>query len=221
MPRIIAYSYEAAHHCPECTFKRFPEADVDNDTAEDSEGNRVHPLFDYDEWFQIDELCETLSCDDCHEEIDVAHQDPHSEDCSAWTPEEWSPAESEAALAEGWDLFDCNSPGHEPWELCRVDDPDSLPETWYRYGVELGYQGARFHGDPPVWQYVLDRAAEGSHLHERALVLLAYEAPGEFFHIAMYLAGMTEGCTCAACTSTRIVDGRNRIGAAFGERLPL
>lgn len=62
MTRIVAYTYEAACHCPECTAKRFEvyrtrALFVANRLDEhgvwieaiDREGNPVHPVFSTDE----------------------------------------------------------------------------------------------------------------------------------------------------------------------------
>lgn len=85
MPSIIAYTYEAATHCPDCARSRFSFAkacraspgalnrdDCDENgvdaTAEDREGNAVYPVF------TTDETCadlplgyggDTLSCNTC------------------------------------------------------------------------------------------------------------------------------------------------------------
>lgn len=65
MPTIIAYTYEAAIHCPACTRLRFPTIDrvsvrID-DLCTDREGNHVRAVFSTDEM----DLGE--SCDDCRE----------------------------------------------------------------------------------------------------------------------------------------------------------
>ncbi len=56
MIRVIAYVYNCAYHCPDCTRKRHParpggkcdEHGVD-EAATDMEGNPVHPVFNTDE----------------------------------------------------------------------------------------------------------------------------------------------------------------------------
>lgn len=69
----IAYSYEAAHHCPVCTARRFG---VDNDgwipeSATDGEGNPVRILTLWDEWYDAEsDEPQTLVCDDCGGTID-------------------------------------------------------------------------------------------------------------------------------------------------------
>jgi hypothetical protein len=65
MPSIIAYTYEAAIHCPACTRLRFQKIDqvtvrID-DMCTDREGNLVRPVF------STDETPPGESCDDCHE----------------------------------------------------------------------------------------------------------------------------------------------------------
>ena len=66
MTRIVAYTYEADVHCPECTRKRFAAAyygqwhprdehglpdyaERDPQAMTDREGNPVHPVFSTDE----------------------------------------------------------------------------------------------------------------------------------------------------------------------------
>ena len=53
---IVAYSYDAAIHCVECTMNKFNN---NPDNAEDSEGNPIHPVFASDEGWEND------CCDDC------------------------------------------------------------------------------------------------------------------------------------------------------------
>jgi hypothetical protein len=63
--RIVAYTYEAAMHCPCCAYKRFHTAIVKNSDqhgvnldAVDREGNLVTPVFAIDEGWQ-GEACDT------------------------------------------------------------------------------------------------------------------------------------------------------------------
>lgn len=62
---IVAYTYEAAMHCPCCAFKRFHTAIVKNSDehgvdldAVDREGNLVHPVHSTDEGW-TGEACDT------------------------------------------------------------------------------------------------------------------------------------------------------------------
>jgi hypothetical protein len=74
----IAYTYEADHHCPDCTYKRFG-ADSDGwiamqdngESCVDGEGNPVGALLPWDEWQTFDGENETLGCADCHRVIDT------------------------------------------------------------------------------------------------------------------------------------------------------
>lgn len=74
----IAYTYEADHHCPACTFKRFG-ADKDgwigmeNDgfPSLDGERNPVGVLFPWDEWIAFTGERETLACGTCLAVIDT------------------------------------------------------------------------------------------------------------------------------------------------------
>jgi hypothetical protein len=100
--RIIAYTYEADHHCIDCALQRYQSGSFDKAPPDyrhslvcgtchcgdgvdehgvaydalDSEGNYVHPLFNIDEWQELDEsyLAENptqyLACGDCHEVIE-------------------------------------------------------------------------------------------------------------------------------------------------------
>lgn len=67
---IIAYAFDADHHCVDCTRERFP-----NGTGEDSEGNEIHPIFVWDSWWSGVPGPEILTCGDCHEVIDVCKPD--------------------------------------------------------------------------------------------------------------------------------------------------
>jgi hypothetical protein len=65
--------YEADHHCPACTFKRFG-ADADNwiaGNAVDGEGNPVGVIAPWDEWISGDGENETLACGDCGAILDT------------------------------------------------------------------------------------------------------------------------------------------------------
>ena len=91
----MAYTYEADYHCIPCTAKKFAyfhTGDVRfsnaNDKSvqvdwngiygdqQDSEGNFVHPVFNTDEWQELDEgfieenPTQYMACGDCHEVID-------------------------------------------------------------------------------------------------------------------------------------------------------
>lgn len=94
----IAYTYDAATHCPGCAAEYAGgQGALDSNTAEDSAGNAIGAIFSWTEWWQIDGKCETLTCDTCLGEIDTAHNDPHSENCPDYEePEhvhEWGPME--------------------------------------------------------------------------------------------------------------------------------
>lgn len=73
----IAYVYEADHHCPECTYKRFGADDEgwiamqDGEPCVDGEGNPVGVLAPWDEWQSFDGGLETLACADCGYVIDT------------------------------------------------------------------------------------------------------------------------------------------------------
>jgi hypothetical protein len=78
MPRVVAYTYDAAMHCPCCTgthaalgiLKRVPPLQMGTDEHGiafdliDREGNQVRPVFSTDENWQGE------ACDDCTETIE-------------------------------------------------------------------------------------------------------------------------------------------------------
>lgn len=88
--RVIGYTYDADHHCFDCTFKyvrqgALSELDemvreflrvggVFEFTPRDSENNEIHPIFDTDEWYANDiyegNKVATLNCSGCGEEMD-------------------------------------------------------------------------------------------------------------------------------------------------------
>jgi len=79
--RVIAYDYEADHHCLECTARRFGPA---TDDCEDGEGNPIHPVLDTDEWYADEQYLgitgdAQLVCGDCGEVIEEVQidRDPH------------------------------------------------------------------------------------------------------------------------------------------------
>lgn len=79
----IAYTYDADHHCPDCTVERFG-SDANGwppQDATDSEGNPLGTIAPWDEWQQGTGDCETLACADCHTIIDTAHRDLFGEWC--------------------------------------------------------------------------------------------------------------------------------------------
>lgn len=70
----------------------------------------------------------------------------------------WARADSAAATAEGWDVFDVDSSGR--LEIERIDDPRDSEDN----ALE-----PRFSSDTEALIYIESRAAEGSSLHLRAL----------------------------------------------------
>lgn len=192
----IAYTYDADTHCPGCATARFGEDESGNvpDDAYDNGGNAVGAIFSWTEWWQIDGKCETLVCGTCGGEIAVAHNDPHSMGCPDYEPT-WPRADQEAAGREGWDIFECGDSEHEPFELERLVDPASVPE--------LGLDQPAFEDDPDAWEHVVTMATagDGTDLHNRALLFLAYEAPGELLHVAYWRAGVGGACPCRSCRS--------------------
>ena len=80
--RVIAYAYNADHHCEDCTvnmlwnrgqpymFMTYSDVVRQIDIAKDSEGNPLHPVFSIDEWYNIGEGDQVLACTDCGKELD-------------------------------------------------------------------------------------------------------------------------------------------------------
>ena len=60
----LAYTYEADHHCYDCTVARFGSTE-----GVDREGNEVGAVAPWDEWYNIGEGSQTLACGDCHDEL--------------------------------------------------------------------------------------------------------------------------------------------------------
>lgn len=48
MSEIIAWTYEADYHCPDCAWARFGWS-LGNPNTVDSEGNPIHPVYEWDE----------------------------------------------------------------------------------------------------------------------------------------------------------------------------
>jgi hypothetical protein len=72
----IAYTYEADHHCPACTFERFgrDEHGFPPEDAKDGEGNPIGVVAPWDEWQNIgEEGFQTLACSDCGSVLDTYH----------------------------------------------------------------------------------------------------------------------------------------------------
>ncbi len=61
----IAYTYDAAYHCPGCSLARFG-TDADGCiTGVDSDGKEIGAVASWDEWQAFDGEPETLTCDTC------------------------------------------------------------------------------------------------------------------------------------------------------------
>jgi hypothetical protein len=73
--RVIAYSYDADHHCEACALARFgldagAAHELDNPALVDGEGNPIGAVFSDSEWWSGEPARETLTCGDCHAVID-------------------------------------------------------------------------------------------------------------------------------------------------------
>jgi hypothetical protein len=71
---VLAYSYEAAYHCPQCAGNRFGtswETGFVLESARDSEGNEIGAVAPWDEWFEpLVVTVQVLACDTCGKELD-------------------------------------------------------------------------------------------------------------------------------------------------------
>lgn len=70
---VIAYTYDADTHCPDCARERFgtDKNGYVPDSAEDSEGNPVGAVFADSEWFDYYATeDQVLTCGTCGDEID-------------------------------------------------------------------------------------------------------------------------------------------------------
>ena len=74
----------------------------------------------------------------------------------------WTVSDSLAAIAEGWDVCDCDGSENGRFQLCKRDDMDA------------------FADDTDAWVHVATRAREGSALHAQALVFVMRHNPIEY-----------------------------------------
>lgn len=86
----------------------------------------------------------------------------------------WTDDDSQAALAEGWDLFWCAN-ADSPWEIERIDAPAD--------DDRVDYDDPKFSDDREVWVHVTEQAKAGSSLHQKALDFIAEHNPTEWDHI--------------------------------------
>lgn len=77
------------------------------------------------------------------------------------TPIDWLPEQIEAALAEGWDIFDTG----DEYQLQRHDEAEI------------------FDSDSAAWHHVYDKAQAGSPLHKHALEFLNEHSLDEYWRI--------------------------------------
>jgi hypothetical protein len=78
----------------------------------------------------------------------------------------WTLADSLAAIAEGWDVFDCDGSANGRFQICKRDD------------MEI------FEDDTDAWVHIGTRATEGSRLHMRALTFVMQHNPVEYTAIS-------------------------------------
>lgn len=92
----------------------------------DSEGNPIGAVFSWDEWWQADGTCETLTCGDCGDILDTAHADPHDPTCDEWEP----PADYVEAATDAY--LEC-ALWSSSWSADEDSEPVNLDED---YSVE-------------------------------------------------------------------------------------
>lgn len=98
---------------------------------------------------------------------------------------EWTPADSYAALSEGWEIFWTDSADHAPFELCAV----AAPTDHHFPGSPVTYEHVIFGtddqaDDDAAWTHVRTWAALGSPIHRKALDFLHVHAPDEYARVA-------------------------------------
>lgn len=84
--RPIAYAFHADHYCEDCTARYVaraygvPEGSalelLEEKELEDSEGNPIHAILPWDEWWDASSgECELLACSYCHFPLAAAHRE--------------------------------------------------------------------------------------------------------------------------------------------------
>lgn len=82
----------------------------------------------------------------------------------------WTRADSRAANAEGWDIFECDGSANGPYQLCKIDDPQEFTAC---YGTVFSHI---WEDDTDAWLYVREHPTA---LHSRALAYLKQVNPQE------------------------------------------
>lgn len=95
---------------------------------------------------------------------------------------EWTRADSDAALLDGWDIFDSFGSENGPWQIQVLEEPNLLPE--------LGYTEKKFEDDSAVWVHVWTQAEAGSALHVKALEFIKMHNPLEYRCINIYVTNL-------------------------------
>lgn len=91
----------------------------------------------------------------------------------------WTTEDSEAANAEGWDLFDCDGSDNGPLQLCKIDDPEMWRED-RKVVIEQTWEE-----DNEAWVFVWTNP---SPLHTKALEIIKVENPQEFEAIETWVS---------------------------------
>jgi hypothetical protein len=92
----------------------------------------------------------------------------------------WTPDDSQAAMAEGWDVFAVMDV-EEPWQIQRLDDPAE--------DDRVDFDEPKFDDDVEVWRHLVEQAAAGSPLHQKALDFMAEHNPAEWDVIVYWTEG--------------------------------
>lgn len=92
----------------------------------------------------------------------------------------WTTADSKAANAEGWDVFDALGSANGRFQVCRIDDP----EAWARRGDTPAV--SLLAGDEAAWLLVLSGSA--AH-HAKAREFIGAHNPLEWESMAKFAGG--------------------------------
>lgn len=97
----------------------------------------------------------------------------------------WTQEDQEVALQEGWGLFE-STVSYYPLQLQKVDNPEDWDMPQHDFRV-----------DTDAWEFVAEKANEGSELHVKALEALALESPGESASIRAWVGRGDAGIATA------------------------
>lgn len=82
----------------------------------------------------------------------------------------WSHAHSQAAIREGWDVFECSGSSNGAWQIQRIDSPEDV----VGFDVEIPL----LLNDEAAWRIVCEGTAPH---HIAAREFIRSENPAEFY----------------------------------------